>query len=175
MATAAPRRAQDPDSAFLGSLQERIERVARGGAPNAGRFCGFCYARLGATESTCKVCRRRIRDYAPVESIPRAVLLAYLAHRKKMVLWVNLFAFAGIFLSILIAGFVVWLAPGAFKLLAVPVLLGGSWYFANLLGGGLGGYIGERTGSAARLRRWHEFVQARDNGSTVDTCGSSVT
>ncbi len=158
----AKQRGDVPDTEILAALQERIERVARGGAPNAGRFCGYCFARLGATDHACKVCRRRIREYPAVDSIPAEVLLAYLAHRKKMVLWVNVFAFVGIFISILIAGCVVLLAPGAFKLLAVPVLLGGSWYFANLLGGGLGGYIGGRSGAAARLRRWQKYLRSRD-------------
>lgn len=145
------------DATILEALQERMERIARGAAPNFGRFCGYCYVRLTAEDTACKVCKRRTRDVAPVESVPKDVLLAYLAHRKKMMLWVNLFAFLGIFISVILAGLMVAFLPSALKLLAIPVLLGGAWYFANLLGGGLGGHIGMRSGAAARLKKWQAF------------------
>jgi hypothetical protein len=149
------------DEDVLEALQERMERIGRGGAPNMGRFCGYCYARLNKDETACKVCKRRTRDVEPVESVPREVLLAYIAHRRKMMLWVNLFAFVGIFISLVLAGLIFAFFPTVLKLLAVPVMLGGSWYFANLLGGGLGGYIGMRSGAAARLRRWQKFQAGR--------------
>jgi hypothetical protein len=34
------------DTAILDALQDRMERILRGDSPNAGRFCGYCYARL---------------------------------------------------------------------------------------------------------------------------------
>lgn len=155
------RKGPVDDQAILEALQERMERIARGGAPNSGRFCGYCFARLNRDETQCRVCRRYTRDVPPVASVPEAVLRTYLAHRHKMVLWVNLFAFVGIFVAVLLAGLIVAFLPGPLKLLSVPVLLGGSWYFANLLGGGLGGHIGMRTGAAARLRKWREFQASR--------------
>ena len=155
--------AQEPvaDAAMLAALQERMDRIARGGAPNSGRFCGYCFARLNSGETQCQVCGRDSAAYPPAESVPREVLLTYLAHRKKMTLWVNLFAFVGIFIAIVIAGLIVAFFAPALKLLAIPVLLGGAWYFANLLGGGLGGYLGDRAGTAARARRWQAFQAGR--------------
>ncbi len=149
------------DEAILAVLQERMERIARGGAPNSGRFCGYCYARLNTGETTCRTCRRHIRDVPPVDSVPAEVLKVYLAHWNKMRLWVNLWAFAGIFIAIVLAGLIVAFFPTATKLLAVPVLLGGAWYFANLLGGGLGGHLGMRSGTAARARRWRAYQAKR--------------
>jgi hypothetical protein len=156
------------DAALLDALQERMERIARGGAPNTGRFCGYCFARLNKDEFQCKVCRRFTRDVLPADSVPRDVLLAYMAHRRKMVFWVNLFAMTGIFISVVLAGLIVYFLPGAFKLLSVPVLLGGAWYFANLLGGGLGGYLGMRSGVQARARKWHAFQASRSNLARTD-------
>lgn len=164
-ATAQRERKAADDEALLEQLQERMERIARGGAPNSGRFCGYCFARLNTNEVQCKFCRRHVRDVAPVTSVPREVLQVYLAHRRKMMLWVNLFAFVGIFIAIVLAGLIVAMFPTVLKLLAVPVLLGGAWYLANLLGGGLGGYLGMRTGRAARLRKWRRWQQSRARGS----------
>jgi hypothetical protein len=154
------RKAVD-DEALLEALQERMERIARGGAPNSGRFCGYCYARLNTNEVSCKFCRRHVRDVPPVDAVPRAVLLTYMAHRRKMMLWVNLFAFTGIFIAVVLAGLVVAFFPTVLKLLAIPVMLGGAWYFANLLGGGLGGYLGMRSGAAARARKWRAYQAQR--------------
>lgn len=161
-----PNEQRTDDSVILAALQERMERIARGGAPNSGRFCGYCFARLNTGESRCKVCARSVRDVPPAENVPADVLRAYLAHWNKMRLWVNLWAFAGIFLAIVLAGLCVGFLPGALKLLGVPVLLGGAWYFANLLGGGLGGHIGMRKGTAARARRWQRFQDERTPSRT---------
>jgi hypothetical protein len=145
------------DEQILAALQERMERLARGGAPNSGRFCGYCYARLNTGEDTCRVCGRHAHDVPPAAEVPREVLLVYLAHRKKMAFWVNLFAFVGIFIAVVLAGLIVAFLPGPLKFLSIPVLLGGAWYLANLLGGGLGGHLGMRTGAAARARLWREW------------------
>lgn len=160
-ATAPKKRTGVDDEELLARLQERMERIGRGGAPNSGRFCGYCYARLNTNEVQCKFCRRYARDLPPVDSVPREVLLVYMAHRRKMMLWVNLFAFTGIFIAIVLAGLIIAFFPTVLKLLAVPVLLGGAWYFANLFGGWFGGTIGERTGSAARLKKWRAWQEHR--------------
>jgi hypothetical protein len=161
------------DESLLPQLQERMERVARGGAPNSGRFCGYCYARLNSEQEQCAFCGTHARDTPAAAAVPREVLLVYMAHRRKMMLWVNLFAFTGIFIAIVLAGLIVALFPTVLKLLAVPALLFGAWYFANLLGGGLGGNLGERSGSAARLRRWRAWRAAHsmaDADGAADEC-----
>ncbi|MFN8559953.1 MAG: hypothetical protein U0531_22240 [Dehalococcoidia bacterium] len=153
--------AAGPDAAILEALQERMQEIARGGAPNSGRFCGYCYGRLNAEAVKCRVCGTRTSAAPPVEAVPREALLVYMAHWNKMRLWVNVFAFFGMFIAIVLAGLMVAFLPSALKLLAIPVLLGGAWYFANLLGGGLGGYLGNRSGSAARARKWQAYLAHR--------------
>lgn len=150
------------DDTILAALQERMERIARGGAPNSGRFCGYCYARLNTGETSCRICRRHTSEVPPAGSVPDDVLRVYLAHWKKMRLWVNLWAFTGIFIAMVLAGLIVAFFPTVLKLLAVPVMLGGAWYFANLLGGGLGGHLGMRSGAAARARRWRAYQATRE-------------
>lgn len=149
------------DGQVLAALQEKMDEIARGGAPNMGRFCGYCFARVGKDAATCGLCKRRLRDYPTTDRVPKDVLLVYNAHFRKMRLWVNLFAFTGIFLAVLPALIAFAFLPGFFKLASIPIMLGGSWYFANLLGGGLGGHLGMRTGAAARRQRWQLFQETR--------------
>ena len=149
------------DETLLAALQERMERIARGGAPNSGRFCGYCFVRLNKGEDSCRSCGRSTAEVPPADSVPREVLLAYLAHWNKMRLWVNIFAFLGIFIAVVLAGLIVAFMPTVLKFLAIPMMLGGAWYFANLLGGGIGGHLGNRSGIAARARRWRSFQESR--------------
>ena len=145
------------DAEVLEELQDRMVKIARGGSPRFGRFCGYCYARLKQEDTACRVCHRGTVQPAPVEEVPDDVLRVYMAFHRKMQLWVNVFAFVGIFIAIVLAGLVLVFLPAAFKLLAVPVMLGGAWYFANLLGGGVGGHLGMKSGRAARARRWRAW------------------
>ena len=163
------------DEAILRALQERMERIARGDAPNSGRFCGNCYARLNSGETACKFCGSDAGRVPPVEAVPREVLIAYLAHWNKMRLWVNVFAFLGIFIAIVLAAVPLIFFPSALKLLAVPVMLGGAWYFANLLGGWVGGNLGERSGAAARARKWRAFAGKRGDVPRQGDRGARLT
>jgi hypothetical protein len=51
----------------------------------------------------------------------------------------------------------------------VPVLFFGSWYLANLLGGGVGAAIGGRKGTPARAELWRQLLQRRAAGENLDT------
>jgi hypothetical protein len=157
------------DEAILDTLQERMERIIRGDSPNAGRFCGYCYARLDEAASTCAICGRSAADYQPVPRVPRDALRVYNAHRKKMRLWVNLFAYLGILIAVaLFIAMIVYL-PNPWVWFAVPVLFFGSWYFANLLGGWLGAMLGTRQGVPARSAAWHTLLERRAAGENLDT------
>jgi hypothetical protein len=156
------------DEPILEALQERMDRIIRGESPNSGRFCGYCYARLERDDTDCPLCGRAVSEVAPVARVTRDVLRVYNAHRRKMQLWVNTFAFTGIFLAIVISGVIVALFPYPWNFLAVVTLFFGSWYLANLLGGGIGGMLGIRQGSAVRSTAWRELLQRRAAGENLD-------
>jgi predicted amidophosphoribosyltransferase len=159
--------AQD-DEQILDTLQERMERIIRGDAPNAGRFCGYCYARLDRGLDTCPVCGRRTDETGEVRRVPREALRVYNAYRRKMQLWVNLFAFLGIFLAIVLTGVMIAFLPAPWNFIAAVTVLFTAWYFANLLGGGLGAAIGSRQGRTARAARWRQLLQRRVSGENLD-------
>lgn len=156
------------DLAILERLQERMERIIRGESPNAGRFCGYCYARLERDDGRCSVCGRTTAETPPVERVPREALRVYNAYRGKMQLWVNTFAFAGIFLSIVLCGLIIVYLPNPWKFIVVVVtVLAGSWYFANLFAG-FGALLGMRRGAPIRAARWRELLQRRAAGENLD-------
>src|SRR5829696_8749589 len=156
------------DAAILDANQERMERIIRGDSPNAGRFCGYCYARLDEGVSQCTICGRAVAETAAVTQIPREVLRAYNAHRTKMRLWVNLFAYLGIFLAVALFIVMIVYLPNPWVWFAVPVLFFGSWYFANLFGGWFGALIGARQGVPARAEAWHRLLERRAAGENLD-------
>ena len=158
----------DDDGRVLDALQERMERIIRGDAPNAGRFCGYCYARLERDQPECPVCGRRISEVGAVARVPRDALRVYNAHRRKMQLWVNTFAFLGIFLSIVLSGLMIAFFANPWNFLAVGMMFFGSWYLANLLGGGIGAILGMRQGGAIRAAKWRELLERRAAGENLD-------
>lgn len=165
--TAAPAPTRD-DLAILDANQERMDRIIHGDTPNTGSFCGYCYARITKDDPACPVCQTSTRAAPPVPSVPRDALRVYNAHRKKMRLWVNLFAYGGILLSIILSGVMIVYLLNPWNFLAVVMLFFGSWYLANLLGGGIGGHLGMRQGSAVRALKWQELLQRRAAGENLD-------
>lgn len=165
---APTRTASGSDQAILARLQERMDRIIRGDAPNTGRFCGWCFARVDEDERRCGICGTATDAVAPVGRVPRAVLRVYNAHLRKMRLWVNLFAFGGILLAIVLTGLMIALLPSPWNFLAAVSVIFTSWYLANLMGGGIGAAIGSRRGAAARDAKWAEFNARRAAGDAVD-------
>jgi hypothetical protein len=159
---------QANDERVLDALQERMERIIRGDAPNAGRFCGYCYARLDRDIDACEVCGRAAGSVAVQPRIPRAALRVYNAYRRKMQIWVNVFAFLGIFLAIVLTGVMIAYLPAPWNFLAAVTVLFTAWYFANLLGGGLGAAVGSRQGRTVRAARWQQLLQQRAAGEDLD-------
>jgi len=157
----------------LDRLQEDMEAIALGEQRNSGPFCGHCFSRLsGSSAAThpsnvtrrCPLCQAASEDIAPVECVPNEVLAIYMAKRRREGLIVNLFAFAGIFLSLALSA-LLWfvLPPNWWRLASFAMLALGSWYLARLFGYEVGVPIGARSGRHLRDRRWREFELQRGN------------
>ena len=80
---------------FSPRLDEVMAAMIKGEAPNAGRFCGYCYTPLSKTANACSHCGTATADYAPVDRLPREFGQLYRRMRKRENLIVNSFAFAG--------------------------------------------------------------------------------
>ena len=156
------------DEAVLATLQERMERIIRGESPNAGRFCGYCYARLDAAHETCPVCGRPVAEAGALPRVPRTALRVYNAYRRAMRLWVNVFAFLGILIAVILFLVMITYVPNPWIWFSLPVLFFGSYYLANVLGGGIGATLGERRGTPTRAALWRELLERRAAGENLD-------
>ncbi len=161
-------------SDFLDELQPEMEAIALGQRPNHGRFCGYCYGRLSEPSrrrpsrlpaSVCSVCGTSTDQVPQVHRVPDDVLALYMAKRKREGLFVNLFAFLGIFLAIVLSAIAWLLTPdNLWKLLPFAVLILGALYLARVIGYNVGVPVGSGSGRRIRDARWAAFVQARAAG-----------
>ena len=151
---------------YLDKLQEKMEERLARKVPIAGRFCGFCYARLRETDTLCPFCETAIADSPTVGEIPQDVLLAYKAKQRTEATWVHSGAFFGLIIaSILFVWLEVW-GPGPLGHPATgfAVLIGGGYLLAQLFGPLIGAQFGYSKGARKRDRLWAEFLAKRDDG-----------
>ena len=155
---------------FSARLDEVLGMMIKGDAPNAGRFCGHCYTPLAKKAQTCHHCACETSDETTLARVPSEVIAMYRRMRKRESLIVNSFAFAGLFLGVLLFGALVAVAvyqmDGSWIMLtfALVVLLVGGRIFAGILGGWIGDDIGYRSAHKKLVIEWHEYVRERDGG-----------
>ena len=155
---------------FSARLDEVLGMMIKGDAPNAGRFCGHCYTPLGKKADACTHCATPVARLAPLEKVPPEVVAMYRSMRKRESLVVNSFAFAGLFLGVLV--FMALVAVAVFQMggswvmltFATVVLLVGGRIFAGILGGWIGDDIGYDFAHRKLALEWQEFARAREGG-----------
>jgi hypothetical protein len=158
---------------YLDKLQEKMEERLAHRVPAAGRFCGFCYARLRQEDATCPFCGTATASRATVAEIPQEVLRLYLAKQKNEARWVHSGAFFGLIVaSILFVVLEVW-GPGPLghPVTGFVVLIGGGYLMAQFFGVFVGAQIGYRKAASKRDRTWREFVTQRDGGAPSSQAG----
>ncbi len=159
---------------FQDELQPQMEAIALGQSPNHGRFCGNCYGRLSEPSrrrpsrlpaSACSYCGALTSEVPQVHRVPDEVLALYMAKRKREGLIVNLFAFLGIFLALVLSA-VTWLITpdNLWKIAPFVVLVLGAYYLARVIGYNVGVPIGSASGRRIRDECWAAFVQQRQAG-----------
>jgi hypothetical protein len=149
-------------------LSERLllllDDVLAGQAPNAGRFCGYCYNPLSPERKICTHCGRSTAECPAVAAVPRPVIEMHKRRRGREGLVVRSIAWGGltvgVFASLLpfVFGNVgLWSVLAFFGLLAFFYLLS-----ANLANS-LGDALGYRWGQSIVRREWARFTSERDN------------
>ncbi|MEO6399010.1 MAG: hypothetical protein ABIP13_11125 [Tepidiformaceae bacterium] len=149
---------------YLDKLQEKMEERLARRVPMAGRFCGFCYARLREADTQCPFCQLTIAERPTVGEIPQEVLKAYKAKQRTEATWVYMGAFVGLIIaSIAFVWLEIW-GPGVLGHPATgfAVLIGGGYLLAQLTGPLIGGQFGYRNGARKRDALWAEFLRERD-------------
>jgi hypothetical protein len=139
------------------------ERLAHR-VPAAGRFCGFCYARLRQEDSVCPFCSTATAARVCVPEIPQDVLRLYQIKQKTEARWVHGGAFFGLIVaSILFVVLELW-GPGPLghPVAGFVVLIGGGYLMAQFFGVYVGAQIGYRKAASRRDALWGAFLAKRD-------------
>jgi hypothetical protein len=162
---------QAPDiPIFSPRLDEVMGLMMKGEAPNAGRFCGYCYTPMSKTATACPYCSREVAEIPPLDQLPPEVIGLYKRMRKRESLIVNSFAFGGLFLAVLIfmglVAVAVYLMDQSLWMLAFATvfLLVGGRVFAGLLGGWIGDNVGFEYSRRKLVAEWQEFERSRKAG-----------
>lgn len=149
---------------YLDRLQEKMEERLDRRVPAAGRFCGFCYARLRNEDTRCPFCATPTSERATVDEIPQDVLRAYKLKQSTEARWVHTGAFTGMIIASLVFIWMVTWAPGflGHPALAFAELLLGGYFLAQFFGPLLFGQVGYRKGARKRDEAWAQFLSERD-------------
>jgi hypothetical protein len=154
---------------FSPRLDEVLGMMIKGDAPNAGRFCAHCYTPMSKKAEACPYCATPVAASEPLAKIPAEVIGLYRRMRKRESLIVNSFAFAGIFLGVLLfmalVAVAVYVMDGSLWMLifATVVLLVGGRVFAGILGGWIGDDVGYEFAQKKLVLEWREFEASRES------------
>lgn len=160
---------------FSERLDTVLAAMINGEAPNYGRFCGYCYTPLVKTADICRHCARSVEDIAPVQKVPSEVVALYRRMRKRESIIVNSFAFAGLFLGVVLftvlVGVAVFMFDASWLMLALAtvVLMVGGRVFAGILGGWIGDNIGYDYAQRRLREEWAEFDAQRQRGDAAQS------
>jgi hypothetical protein len=155
---------------YLDRLQEKMEERLARKVPVAGRYCGFCYARLREADAVCGYCERPVSRSGTASEVPQDVLRAYQARQKTEARWVHTGAFVGLIIASGLFLLMVLYGPGILghPALAFTVLILGGYVLAQAFGPFIGGQFGYRSGSRKRDRMWAAFLAVRDEDADPD-------
>jgi hypothetical protein len=151
---------------FSDRLLGLLDDILAGQAPNAGRFCGYCYHPLAPTRETCTHCGRPLADWPAVAAVPRAVIEMHRRRRNREGLVVRTVAWGGLSVGVIAA--LLPLALGDVALWSVIAFFGLLVFFYLLsanLANSLGDSLGYAWGQSLVRREWARFVKQR--GSEV--------
>jgi len=148
---------------FSERLISLLDDILAGRAPNAGRFCGYCYHPLAPDRQSCPHCGRPAADCPTVVAIPRPVIEMHRRRRGREGLVVRTVAWGGLSIGVIVAllplvfGDVAWWSVTAFfGLLLFFYLLS-----ANLANS-LGDSLGYAWGHSLVNREWARFIADRN-------------
>jgi len=163
------RTPRSSDRIFSQRLEDFMDRLWDGKAPNAGEFCSFCYNPIPRGFSNCDHCNQDLSERPPLTSLPREVVMMYRAKMKRESMIVNSFAFLGLFLGLaiflgLVAINVLYMEKAFwFFLLATLIFLVSSRVLAAIIGGVIGDEIGYRVATRRLAEDWAAYVQERES------------
>jgi hypothetical protein len=152
-------------------FSERLEALAaeiiRGNEPNAGRFCGHCYNPLGPEATGCSHCRRSLAEVAPVDRIPRDVLLMIKTKHGREARVVRTIAYGGLLLATIAASAALIFISGVWGIIAFVVVLIAGYFVSAIVANSVGDAWGYRSGQKGLAAGWQEFIARRETENKV--------
>lgn len=149
-------------------LQTFMDEVLAGRAPNAGRFCGNCYAPLRKTDEVCQHCGLATAETLPVDRIPREVYGMYSLQRSREGRVVRSVAYGGLLLGIILGlmPIALWDVQTwtALALFGVVIFF---YVFSANLANTVGDSLGYAWGQAALRKHWRAFIAQREAEATA--------
>lgn len=147
---------------FSPRLDELLQEMEKGRAPNTGRFCGNCYTPMAKGRDACPHCGVVTRAAPPVGSIPPDVFDMFDRLRRREGYVVHSFAFAGLIIAFMVSFVMFYYLPGfPWIVLDAAALIGLTVTLPRLTGG----WFGDELGSAWARRRlageWRRFEARR--------------
>ena len=136
-----------------------------GRAPNAGRFCGYCYNPLAAERDACPYCGRSTGEWAAVTRIPSEVIEMYAKGHSREGMVVRTVAWGGLSVGVVVALLpLVFASATWWAILSFFGILFGFYILAANLANSVGDALGYRWGRSIMRRRWERFAAEREGG-----------
>jgi hypothetical protein len=156
--------AESSREVFSERLLVLLDDVLAGQAPNAGRFCGYCYHPLSPERESCPHCGLASAEWPAVANVPRPVLEMHRRRRGREGLVVRAIAWGGLTVGVIVA-----LLPFVFadvtwwSVIAFFALLFGFYVLSANVANSVGDALGYRWGQSLTRREWARFVSQRDS------------
>jgi hypothetical protein len=152
---------------FSERLESFLEQLNEGETPNSGTFCANCFNPIPPGDQRCDHCGQALEAQPAVHSIPEAVTAMHRRKQRRESLIVNAFAYLGlgigVALFIALVSFEYFVLHGLWLLLiAILVLIAGSWGLARFVGGVIGDEIAYRSANKRLAEDWAAYVQERE-------------
>ncbi len=154
---------------FSQRLEDFMDLLWDGKAPNAGAFCAYCYNPIPRGYTRCDHCGQDLSERTPLASLPPEIVYMYRAKMKRESVIVNSFAFFGLFLGLalflgLVAVNVLYMEKAFwFFLIALVTFIIGSRLLAGIFGGIIGDELGYKYAQKKLAEDWTNHVAEREN------------
>lgn len=161
-----------PVPLFSPRLNEMLEEMEQGRAPNSGRFCGYCYTPVARDRALCPHCGASTNDWPPTTSVPPEVFDMFDRMRRREGYVVHSFAYVGLLLAFL-ASFALFysLPEWPWLLLDLALLVALTLTLPRLTGGWIGDELGAFWAQRRLAQDWRAFNERRLSQRDAAECG----
>lgn len=156
-----PSQRQETTAGFSPRLESLLLEVIRGQAPNAGRFCGYCYMPLPKERSVCPHCGHDVDRWPTTDRVPHEVIAMFRAKMQREGLVVRVTFYTVLALGVLLSALAISFFSFWWRILVFLLGLGLTYILSANIANIVGEVVGYTWGQRILTRRWQEFVERR--------------